>query len=64
LALRLPGVPPPRCRVVLRGRRDIHLQTSLDTVIVNTDEAQLILLWRAYALTAGGPHDVVAIEIR
>jgi hypothetical protein len=24
LALRLPGVPPPRCRVVLRGRRDIH----------------------------------------
>jgi hypothetical protein len=35
----------------------------LDTVIVNTDEQRVFLLWRAYAITAGGPHDVTAIEV-
>jgi hypothetical protein len=63
LAFRLPAVPPPACRVVLRGKRKIRLQTNLDTVIVNADEQQLILLWRAYTPIAGGPHDVVAIEV-
>jgi hypothetical protein len=63
LAFRLPAVSPPRCRVVLRGGQEIPLQTNLDTVIVNTDEQRLILLWRAYAMTGGGPHDVAAIEV-
>jgi hypothetical protein len=63
VSFRLPGVPPPKCRLALRGRRDVRLQTNLDTVIVNTDDAQLILLWRACASIAGGPHDVVAIEV-
>jgi len=40
-----------------------ELQTNLDTVIVNTDEPRLILLWRAYAMAAGGLHDVTAIEV-
>jgi hypothetical protein len=62
LAFRLPGVAPPQCRVVMRGR-DTRLQTNLDTVIVNTDEQLLILLWRAYTLAAGGPHDVTVIEV-
>ena len=30
-----------------RGRQETRLSTNLDTVIVNTDEQQLILLWRA-----------------
>jgi len=63
LAFRLPAIPPPRCRVVLRGKSDMPLQPNLDTVIVNTDEERLILLWRAFAPVAGGPHDVVAIEV-
>lgn len=63
LAFRLPGIAPPLCRVVLRGQRETRLATNLDTVIVNTDEQQVILLWRAYALAAGGPHDVTAIEV-
>jgi len=63
LSFRLPGVPPPQCRVVLRGQHDIELSTNLDTVIVDADEGQLILLWRAYALAAGGPHDVKAVEV-
>jgi len=63
VAFRLPAVSPPRCRVVLRGRQDTELPTNLDTIIVNTDEQQLILLWRAYALAAGGPHDVTTVEV-
>lgn len=63
LAFRLPAVPPPRCRVILRGGRELRLQTNLDTVIVDTDAAQLMLLWRAYAPIANGPHDVVAIDV-
>jgi hypothetical protein len=63
LAFRLPAIAPPRCRMVLRSLEDIQLTTNLDTVIVNTDDHQLILLWRAYALIAGGPHDLKAIDL-
>ena len=63
LAFRLPGVSPPQCRVALRNQPDTELPTNLDTLIVNTDDQQLILLWRAYTLAAGGPHDVAAIEV-
>jgi hypothetical protein len=61
LSFRLPSVPPPQCRVVLRRGPETTLSTQLDTVIVNTDEELLIVLWRAYA--AGGPLDVEAIEV-
>jgi hypothetical protein len=63
LALRLPAVSPPQCRVTLRGRRDVHLQTSLDTLVVDADTGQLTLLWRAYTLLSNGPHDVTAIAV-
>ena len=63
VAFRLPSVAPPLCRVVVRGRPDTELATNLDTIIVNADDQQLILLWRAYALAAGGPHDVTAVEV-
>jgi hypothetical protein len=63
VAFRLPGVPPPQCRIVLRDGQETTLSTDLDTVIVDTDDQQLIMLWRGYALNGGGPHDVTAIEI-
>jgi hypothetical protein len=63
LAFRLPGVPAPLCRVVLRGQVDVELSPRLDTVIVNADEQQVLLLWRAYTLIAGGPHDVAALVV-
>ena len=63
VAFRLPNVPPPVCRVVLKGKRDTTLHTQLDTVIVNSDEQQLLLLWRGHMLVGGGPHDVTAITI-
>jgi hypothetical protein len=63
LAFRLPAVSPPVCSVVLRGHQDIQVSTNLDTVIVNSDERQVILIWRGYAAAAGGPHDVTAIDV-
>jgi hypothetical protein len=61
LEFRLPGVPPPQCRVVLRNGRETTLTTHLDTVIVDADDHRLMMLWRAFA--AAGPHDVTAIEV-
>jgi hypothetical protein len=61
LSFRLPGVPTPRCTVGLRNRPDTQLQTNLDTLIVNSDEQELILIWRACTLSGDGPHDVTAI---
>jgi len=62
LEFRLPAVPPPVCRVALRGQDVIELPTNLDTVIVNTDEQRLFLFWRAYTPVGAGPHDVLAVS--
>ncbi|MFA7060612.1 MAG: DUF2169 domain-containing protein [Pedobacter sp.] len=63
LSFNLPGVCPPDCRVQLRGRNDYKLKTQLDTVIINTDENLLFLLWRSNITLRTGPQDVVTIEI-
>ena len=59
----LPGVPPPVCRVDLRGGKCVPLQTALDTVIVDADALTLTLLWRAHVCVRHGPHDVVAVTV-
>jgi hypothetical protein len=63
LRFRLPDVSPPTCDVELRGGKKELLQTSLDTVIINTDEMLVILLWRAYVRLPNGPHDVTRIKV-
>jgi hypothetical protein len=64
ISFNLPGVPPPECRVQLVGNRDARVQTNLDTVIINTDENVVLLIWRGYLAVRNGPHDVVSIQIR
>ena len=64
ISFNLPGVPPPQCRVVLQGRCDQCLQTQLDTVIINTDENLLFLIWRTNLVLRNGPHNVVSIAVR
>jgi hypothetical protein len=64
LSFNLPGLPPPECRVQLVGRRDEQVPMSLDTVIINTDEDLLLLLWRGHLAVRNGPHDVVSIQIQ
>lgn len=63
LKFKLPGIPPPVCKVELRGGKTEVLQTNLDTVIINTDEMLVFLLWRNYVHVPNGPHDVVSIEV-
>ena len=64
ISFSLPGVPSPSCRVDLRGLDDHNLQTQLDTVIINTDEDLLFLIWRANLILQDGLQDVVSIEIQ
>lgn len=59
----LPAVPPPRCKLELRGKKAEILQTRLDTVIINMDERLLFLIWRAYLPVRNGAHDIVSIEV-
>jgi len=60
----LPGVPPPKCRVQLIGRRDALVGINLDTVIINNDEDLLLLIWRGHLPVRNGPHDIVSIQIQ
>ena len=59
----LPGISPPQIRIRLRGPKDETLSTNLDTVIINTDENVLQMLWRTNMVVNNGPHDVQLIEI-
>jgi hypothetical protein len=63
LHFNLPGVPPPLCKVELRGGIIQPIQTVLDTVIVNTDDRLLLLFWRGRLQLRRGPEDVVAITV-
>jgi len=64
ISFNLPGIPPPQCRVQVRGLKDHQLKTRLDTVIINTDENLLFLIWRTNLVLRSGPQDVVSIEVR
>jgi hypothetical protein len=62
-SFRLPAVPRPVCRVSLVPRVDAHVETQLDTVVVNMDEERVFLTWRGHVELRSGPHDVKAIGI-
>jgi hypothetical protein len=65
ISFNLPGLPPPKCRVQLTGGRpDTYLQTNLDTVIINTDEDLLLLIWRGHLVLRNGPHDVASVQLQ
>jgi hypothetical protein len=59
----LPGIAAPRCAVALRLGPVQDLRTALDTVIVDADRRQVVLLWRAFMTLRQGPHDVRAMTI-
>lgn len=55
----LPGIPPPTVTVAFRhDRADVLQDTVLDTVIIDVDAQQLVLLWRTVATLDQGPHEV------
>lgn len=63
LSFSLPGTPSPACCVQLAAREDARPGLMLDTVVVDTDRDQVLLLYRGHVLLRGGPHDVRAIAL-
>jgi hypothetical protein len=63
LRFTLPGVPPPAVRVVFQDGPDRPLATNLDTVIIETDERRVLMLWRGFLPVPNGPTDVETIEV-
>jgi hypothetical protein len=59
----LPGLPPPQIRLEQTREADQTLDTQLDTVIVDTEQMQLCLLWRCHAALQRGPEDVRAMQV-
>ena len=64
MSFSLPGIPSPRCKVCLHGGTEEIVQTVLDTVIINTDESLVYLIWRGYIAIRSGPHDVISVRVR
>lgn len=63
LRFSLPGLRPPAFSVERRGHRPESHTTQLDTVIVDTDAAAVVLLWRGRVGLRWGPHDLAAVVI-
>lgn len=63
LTFSLPGQLPPTPTVELAGTADAHPEMRLDTVILDTDEDHVLVLWRGHLTLAEGIHDVRAVHI-
>ncbi|RKH30264.1 DUF2169 domain-containing protein [Corallococcus sicarius] len=63
LSFRLPHVTP-RATVKLAGNELARPEFHLDTVILDTDEHRLFLLWRGHVPLADGLDDVCAVELQ
>lgn len=64
LLFNLPGVLPPECVVELRRRADEKLQTALDTVVINTNEMIVLLIWRSNLKLKSDAEEVLSVEVR
>ena len=62
-AFQLPGIPPPTINVILQYKNPQELTTSLDTVILNTDENLVLMIWRAHIALDGGMETVSSITV-
>jgi hypothetical protein len=62
LGFRLPGTPPPPCRVELRGGPH-EIELRLDTVIVDAIERLVFLLWRGTLPLPRGPEELRVIRV-
>jgi hypothetical protein len=64
LRFRLPGLSPPVALVRRRSDDDVRLETTLDTVIIDTDELRLSLLFRAHLVLKRDLTEVDAVRIQ
>lgn len=63
LAFSLPGQPPPAVTVQLADTEDVKPAMHLDTVILEADSRQILLLWRGHVLLREAPHEVRALRV-
>jgi hypothetical protein len=63
ISFRLPAVSAPRCVADVVDHDDQSVETKLDTVIINTDEDVVLLLWRPDTPMHGGPHDLRSLDV-
>jgi len=63
LSFKLPGLPPPEVHVRFAVGRDRDIPMHLDTVIIDADERQVLLLWRGNTALREGPRDVRSISV-
>lgn len=61
LSFRLPGLEPPRFRIRMQTRSE-ELAGVLDTVVLNTDESLLLMIWRASLVLDRGIEAISMIE--
>jgi hypothetical protein len=59
----LPGQEAPVITVELAGAEDSKPEMRLDTVILDTDAEQILLLWRGHVPLPEGIHDVRSVYI-
>ena len=59
----LPGIAAPKAHVRMKMGDDRLMETRLDTVLVDADERQVVLLWRNFTPLFEGPLDVQAIAV-
>ena len=63
LSFKLPGTLPPHCFVEMYDEALHALETRLDTVIIDTDDGEIVLIWRAHRLLRSGIHAVRSIRV-
>ncbi len=64
LAFKLPAVPNPAFQIKFHRSDTLVKSTQLDTVIINTDEHQVYLYWRALVATPRGHMDLAEINLK
>jgi hypothetical protein len=63
LAFQLPGQSAPVVTVELAGGETLTPKMPLDTIILDTDAEQVLLLWRGHVVLSEGIHDVSALRV-
>jgi hypothetical protein len=59
----LPGLPPPRLVIQRTRGADARPQPELDTIVIDTDEMKLHVVWRCNLMVKDGPHEVKTIKV-
>ncbi|WNG39581.1 DUF2169 domain-containing protein [Archangium violaceum] len=63
LAFSLPGQTTPVVTVKQAGLGEVKPELFLDTVILDTDAEQVLLLWRGHIVLGEGIHDVRGLQV-